>query len=169
MNIGNYFTFESVFLSPRKGVYSFNFHVIKVYQSQTIQVFHYSYFLTFSKWSVLTYAYVSKRRETLGDHEPFLPGDGRVSVWIPVEQQFLRSVSPTANNRVHDVQNHFSPLSCATMYVHVRTYLSYFAKGGSEERHTNTLPHHTGHSSYFSLDSHHHCHLYEFTTLGKNN
>lgn len=38
MNIGNYFTFESVFLSPRKGVYSFNFHVIKVYQSQTIQV-----------------------------------------------------------------------------------------------------------------------------------
>lgn len=39
VNIGNYFTFESVFLSPRKGVYSFNFHVIKVYQSQTIQVF----------------------------------------------------------------------------------------------------------------------------------
>lgn len=38
VNIGNYFTFESVFLSPRKGVYSFNFHVIKVYQSQTIQV-----------------------------------------------------------------------------------------------------------------------------------
>jgi len=29
---------ESVFLCPRKGVYSFNFHVIKVYQSQTIQV-----------------------------------------------------------------------------------------------------------------------------------
>ncbi|XP_077577167.1 cerebellin-4 [Stigmatopora nigra] len=38
VNIGNFFTFESVFLSPRKGVYSFNFHVIKVYQSQTIQV-----------------------------------------------------------------------------------------------------------------------------------
>lgn len=38
VNIGNYFTFESVFLSPRKGIYSFNFHVIKVYQSQTIQV-----------------------------------------------------------------------------------------------------------------------------------
>ncbi|KAK2897208.1 hypothetical protein Q8A73_013588 [Channa argus] len=38
VNVGNYFTFESVFLSPRKGVYSFNFHVIKVYQSQTIQV-----------------------------------------------------------------------------------------------------------------------------------
>ncbi|XP_068599266.1 cerebellin-4 [Brachionichthys hirsutus] len=38
VNIGNRFTFESVFLSPRKGIYSFNFHVIKVYQSQTIQV-----------------------------------------------------------------------------------------------------------------------------------
>ncbi|KAJ4934425.1 hypothetical protein JOQ06_007220 [Pogonophryne albipinna] len=38
VNIGNYFTFESVFLSPRTGIYSFNFHVIKVYQSQTIQV-----------------------------------------------------------------------------------------------------------------------------------
>ncbi|KAG5838111.1 hypothetical protein ANANG_G00220330 [Anguilla anguilla] len=38
VNIGNYFTLESVFLSPRKGIYSFNFHVIKVYQSQTIQV-----------------------------------------------------------------------------------------------------------------------------------
>ncbi|KAK2825096.1 hypothetical protein Q7C36_019023 [Tachysurus vachellii] len=38
VNIGNYFTLDSVFLSPRKGIYSFNFHVIKVYQSQTIQV-----------------------------------------------------------------------------------------------------------------------------------
>ncbi|KAG9339238.1 hypothetical protein JZ751_023934 [Albula glossodonta] len=38
VNIGSYFTLESVFLSPRKGIYSFNFHVIKVYQSQTIQV-----------------------------------------------------------------------------------------------------------------------------------
>ncbi|XP_036387690.1 cerebellin-4-like [Megalops cyprinoides] len=38
VNVGNYFTLESVFLSPRKGIYSFNFHVIKVYQSQTIQV-----------------------------------------------------------------------------------------------------------------------------------
>uniref|UniRef100_A0A673HPM1 Cerebellin-4-like n=1 Tax=Sinocyclocheilus rhinocerous TaxID=307959 RepID=A0A673HPM1_9TELE len=38
VNIGNYFTLESVFLCPRKGIYSFNFHVIKVYQSQTIQV-----------------------------------------------------------------------------------------------------------------------------------
>ncbi|MBN3319554.1 CBLN4 protein, partial [Atractosteus spatula] len=38
VNVGNYFTLESVFVSPRKGIYSFNFHVIKVYQSQTIQV-----------------------------------------------------------------------------------------------------------------------------------
>ncbi|KAI1891024.1 hypothetical protein AGOR_G00159600 [Albula goreensis] len=38
VNVGNSFTLESVFLSPRKGIYSFNFHVIKVYQSQTIQV-----------------------------------------------------------------------------------------------------------------------------------
>ncbi|MGH0166799.1 UNVERIFIED_CONTAM: hypothetical protein FKN15_066034 [Acipenser sinensis] len=38
VNVGNYFTLESVFLAPRKGIYSFNFHVIKVYQSQTIQV-----------------------------------------------------------------------------------------------------------------------------------
>ncbi|XP_071429251.1 cerebellin-4 isoform X1 [Pithys albifrons albifrons] len=38
VNVGNFFTLESVFVSPRKGIYSFNFHVIKVYQSQTIQV-----------------------------------------------------------------------------------------------------------------------------------
>ncbi|NXC50816.1 CBLN4 protein, partial [Penelope pileata] len=38
MNVGNFFTLESVFVAPRKGIYSFSFHVIKVYQSQTIQV-----------------------------------------------------------------------------------------------------------------------------------
>ncbi|XP_038659029.1 cerebellin-4 isoform X1 [Scyliorhinus canicula] len=38
VNVGNCFTLESVFVAPRKGIYSFNFHVIKVYQSQTIQV-----------------------------------------------------------------------------------------------------------------------------------
>ncbi|XP_052539801.1 cerebellin-4 isoform X1 [Tympanuchus pallidicinctus] len=38
VNVGNFFTLESVFVSPRKGIYSFSFHVIKVYQSQTIQV-----------------------------------------------------------------------------------------------------------------------------------
>ncbi|MEE6506383.1 hypothetical protein FKM82_007645 [Ascaphus truei] len=38
VNVGNFFTLESVFVAPRKGIYSFNFHVIKVYQSQTIQV-----------------------------------------------------------------------------------------------------------------------------------
>ncbi|MEE6506384.1 hypothetical protein FKM82_007645 [Ascaphus truei] len=39
VNVGNFFTLESVFVAPRKGIYSFNFHVIKVYQSQTIQRF----------------------------------------------------------------------------------------------------------------------------------
>ncbi|XP_028939806.1 LOW QUALITY PROTEIN: cerebellin-4, partial [Antrostomus carolinensis] len=38
VNVGNFFTLESVFVAPRKGIYSFSFHVIKVYQSQTIQV-----------------------------------------------------------------------------------------------------------------------------------
>uniref|UniRef100_A0A4W3J2T9 Cerebellin 4 precursor n=1 Tax=Callorhinchus milii TaxID=7868 RepID=A0A4W3J2T9_CALMI len=38
VNVGNCFTLESVFVAPRKGIYSFNFHVIKVYQSQTIQI-----------------------------------------------------------------------------------------------------------------------------------
>ncbi|KAM4691975.1 cerebellin-4 [Rhinophrynus dorsalis] len=37
VNVGNFFTLESVFVAPRKGIYSFSFHVIKVYQSQTIQ------------------------------------------------------------------------------------------------------------------------------------
>ncbi|KAB1262566.1 Cerebellin-4 [Camelus dromedarius] len=39
VNVGNFFTLESVFVAPRKGIYSFSFHVIKVYQSQTIQVY----------------------------------------------------------------------------------------------------------------------------------
>uniref|UniRef100_A0A8C5SNV1 Cerebellin 4 n=1 Tax=Laticauda laticaudata TaxID=8630 RepID=A0A8C5SNV1_LATLA len=55
VNVGNFFTLESVFVAPRKGIYSFNFHVIKVYQSQTIQVLWLmfpsifpSFFLSFS-------------------------------------------------------------------------------------------------------------------------
>lgn len=39
MNIGSNFDSErSTFISPRKGIYSFNFHVVKVYNRQTIQV-----------------------------------------------------------------------------------------------------------------------------------
>lgn len=39
MNIGNNFDSErSTFIAPRKGIYSFNFHVVKVYNRQTIQV-----------------------------------------------------------------------------------------------------------------------------------
>lgn len=39
MNIGNDFDSErSTFIAPRKGIYSFNFHVVKVYNRQTIQV-----------------------------------------------------------------------------------------------------------------------------------
>ncbi|KAK6302860.1 cerebellin-1-like [Coregonus clupeaformis] len=39
VNVGNHFDQESsVFLAPRRGVYSFNFHVVKAYNRQTIQV-----------------------------------------------------------------------------------------------------------------------------------
>ncbi|CAJ0968494.1 unnamed protein product [Ranitomeya imitator] len=39
VNIGSHFDSErSTFVSPRKGIYSFNFHVVKVYNRQTIQV-----------------------------------------------------------------------------------------------------------------------------------
>ncbi|GAB0195601.1 cerebellin-1 [Grus japonensis] len=38
VNIGSNFDSErSTFISPRKGIYSFNFHVVKVYNRQTIQ------------------------------------------------------------------------------------------------------------------------------------
>ncbi|KAG7271943.1 hypothetical protein CRUP_007714 [Coryphaenoides rupestris] len=38
VNVGNHFEQESsVFLAPRRGVYSFNFHVVKAYNRQTIQ------------------------------------------------------------------------------------------------------------------------------------
>ncbi|XP_057231638.1 cerebellin-1 [Malurus melanocephalus] len=39
VNIGSNFDSErSTFIAPRKGIYSFNFHVVKVYNRQTIQV-----------------------------------------------------------------------------------------------------------------------------------
>lgn len=39
VNVGSHFDpARSVFVAPRKGVYSFNFHVVKVYNRQTIQV-----------------------------------------------------------------------------------------------------------------------------------
>ncbi|XP_078257768.1 LOW QUALITY PROTEIN: cerebellin-1, partial [Rhinoraja longicauda] len=39
VNVGSNFDSErSTFIAPRKGVYSFNFHVVKVYNRQTIQV-----------------------------------------------------------------------------------------------------------------------------------
>ncbi|KAL0966107.1 hypothetical protein UPYG_G00291020 [Umbra pygmaea] len=39
VNIGNHFDLQaSVFLAPRRGIYSFSFHVVKVYNRQTIQV-----------------------------------------------------------------------------------------------------------------------------------
>lgn len=44
VNIGNHFDLKaSVFQAPRRGIYSFSFHVVKVYNRQTIQV---------SKWVV---------------------------------------------------------------------------------------------------------------------
>ncbi|KAM9427142.1 cerebellin-2-like [Salvelinus alpinus] len=39
VNIGNHFKLQaSVFQAPRRGIYSFSFHVVKVYNRQTIQV-----------------------------------------------------------------------------------------------------------------------------------
>ncbi|ROL55186.1 Cerebellin-1 [Anabarilius grahami] len=39
VNVGSHFDQESsIFLAPRRGVYSFNFHVVKAYNRQTIQV-----------------------------------------------------------------------------------------------------------------------------------
>lgn len=41
VNIGNHFDLKaSVFQAPRRGIYSFSFHVVKVYNRQTIQVSH---------------------------------------------------------------------------------------------------------------------------------
>ncbi|KAJ0059573.1 hypothetical protein NL108_001949, partial [Boleophthalmus pectinirostris] len=38
VNIGNHFDLKaSVFQAPRRGIYSFSFHVVKVYNRQTIQ------------------------------------------------------------------------------------------------------------------------------------
>lgn len=42
VNIGNHFDLKaSVFQAPRRGIYSFSFHVVKVYNRQTIQVSNY--------------------------------------------------------------------------------------------------------------------------------
>ncbi|XP_043914515.1 cerebellin-1-like [Protopterus annectens] len=50
VNIGNNFDVErSIFTAPRKGIYSFNFHVVKVYNRQTIQVS-----LVLNGWSVIS-------------------------------------------------------------------------------------------------------------------
>ncbi|XP_012683265.2 cerebellin-2a [Clupea harengus] len=39
VNIGNHFDLRSsIFQAPRRGIYSFSFHVVKVYNRQTIQV-----------------------------------------------------------------------------------------------------------------------------------
>lgn len=41
VNIGHHFDLKaSVFQAPRRGIYSFSFHVVKVYNRQTIQVNH---------------------------------------------------------------------------------------------------------------------------------
>lgn len=39
VNIGNHFDLKaSVFQAPKRGIYSFSFHVVKAYNRQTIQV-----------------------------------------------------------------------------------------------------------------------------------
>ncbi|XP_061421472.1 cerebellin-1-like [Lethenteron reissneri] len=50
VNVGNNFDVESsTFIAPRKGVYSFSFHVVKVYNRQTIQVS-----LMLNSWAVIS-------------------------------------------------------------------------------------------------------------------
>uniref|UniRef100_UPI00358E1B59 cerebellin-1-like isoform X2 n=1 Tax=Myxine glutinosa TaxID=7769 RepID=UPI00358E1B59 len=50
VNIGNNFDVEtSTFIAPRKGIYSFSFHVVKVYNRQTIQVS-----LMLNSWAVIS-------------------------------------------------------------------------------------------------------------------
>ncbi|TRY83340.1 hypothetical protein DNTS_015066, partial [Danionella cerebrum] len=50
VNIGSHFDpARSVFLAPRRGVYSFSFHVVKVYNRQTVQVS-----LVLNGWPVLS-------------------------------------------------------------------------------------------------------------------
>ncbi|KAG8563316.1 hypothetical protein GDO81_016020 [Engystomops pustulosus] len=50
VNVGGGFDVDrSTFTSPRKGIYSFNFHVVKVYNRQTIQVS-----LMLNNWSVIS-------------------------------------------------------------------------------------------------------------------
>ncbi|XP_061525735.1 cerebellin-1 [Phycodurus eques] len=50
VNVGSHFDpARSFFVAPRKGVYSFNFHVVKVYNRQTIQVS-----LVLNGWPVIT-------------------------------------------------------------------------------------------------------------------
>uniref|UniRef100_UPI0035902203 cerebellin-1-like n=1 Tax=Myxine glutinosa TaxID=7769 RepID=UPI0035902203 len=50
VNVGNCFDKETgTFVAPRKGVYSFGFHVVKVYNRQTIQVS-----LVLNDWAVIS-------------------------------------------------------------------------------------------------------------------
>lgn len=59
VNIGNHFDLKaSVFQAPRRGIYSFSFHVVKVYNRQTIQVSKYE------RWSEFRIEHFRNDNET---------------------------------------------------------------------------------------------------------
>lgn len=68
VNIGNHFDLKaSVFQAPRRGIYSFSFHVVKVYNRQTIQV-SCSASKHFNRWH-----FTVQQKEKHTDPRVFLP------------------------------------------------------------------------------------------------
>ncbi|KAM7122022.1 cerebellin-2 isoform X2 [Ciconia boyciana] len=71
VNIGNHFDLaSSIFVAPRKGIYSFSFHVVKVYNRQTIQLIFIDLFREREK----------ERERARELHDP------AITIWKPVKE-----------------------------------------------------------------------------------